>query len=100
MSVHKPAAVRGHSVDCTTPFGHVVSDQVTPVRSPPVRLAPVRSGLLRSTLLRSAPLRSQPCRSTLCPRVVQSTAGATVVVVVGGTGAGVHAANNATHAVK
>ena len=104
----------GHSVDCTAPSGHVVFDQMTPVRLALVRLALVRLALLRLAPVRfafvSATLvKSQPCRSTPGPRAEQST-GATVVVVVVivvvvvvvvvGTGAGVHAASKATHAAN
>jgi hypothetical protein len=42
-------------VDFTVPFGHVVFDQVAPVRVAPVRSAPKRS----------APVRSAPKRRTL-----------------------------------
>ena len=61
----QPAAVRGHCVDCTTPFGHVVFDQMTPVRVEPVRLAPVRLVLVRLKPVmfkkdRLAPVRSTP----------------------------------------
>jgi hypothetical protein len=43
----QPAAVRGHSVSCTTPFGHVVKDQIALVR-----VALVRVGLVRLALRR------------------------------------------------
>ena len=57
------ADIQAHGVDCTTPFGHVVKDQIALVRVALVRVALVRVALVRLALRRSASVRSASVRS-------------------------------------